>query len=161
MGNYFSIFTGSQIDEKLTGAFAGIHTHDNTTPQSIPTGTTYTKIINWGDNDVSVNATPDATNGQITSLKTGIYRLEGSFSLSSGTANIITWVAPFINGVEFDSIHFKRKISTAGDVGSAALSGIVSLSENDVVDIRARHNNAGSVNLTFEYMNFSISRIDI
>lgn len=154
-------YTTTEIDDKLTGAYGGIHTHENVTAQSIPTGATYTKVVNWMDNDPSANATPDASNGQITALKDGDYRIEGSFSFQSGTANVVSFGSVFIDGVEQEGIHFTRKVSTAGDVGNAGVTGLVSLTSGQVVDFRLRHDNGGSINFTFSYMNLNLARVDI
>lgn len=139
------------------GIFGGIHVHDNSTPQSIPTGTTYTKITSFTDNNESSNVTSDATNDKITITTPGCYQLTGSFSFSSGTSNVIYWVAPFLDGVEKESIHFKRKVSVAGDVGAASLNGVINVATAPIdIDVRVRHNNVGSINFTLEYANLNV-----
>lgn len=154
-------YTTAQINDKLTGAYGGIHVHGNATAQSIPTGATYTKVINFADNDPSANTTPDATNNKITANKTGVYRVEGSFSFLSGTNGIVSFGSVFLAGVEVESLHFSRKIGVAGDVGNASISGLINITAGQEIDFRVRHDNAGAVNLTFSYMNLNLARVDI
>lgn len=154
-------YTTAQINNKLDGAYAGIHTHGNATAQSIPTGATYTKVQNFSDNDPAANATPDATNDKITVGVSGVYRVEGSFSFKSGTNSIVSFASVFLGGVEVESLHFSRKIGVAGDVGNASLSGIIQINAGQEIDFRVRHDNGSAVNLTFTYMNLNLSRVDI
>ena len=141
------------------GIFAGIYINDNSTSQSIPTGTTYTKITAFASNESSNvgGLTGDANNDKITISRIGKYRVEGSFSFSAGTANTKWWGAAFLNGVELDNIHFTRKINTANDVGNVGFTGF--LETNTVpldVDLRIRHDNVGSINVTIEYGNLNM-----
>lgn len=141
----------------LAGIFGGIHVHDNAVAQSVPTGATYTKITAFADNGPSSNMTPDAANDKITVTEAGYYLCNCSLNFSDGTNNVTWFAAPFIDGVEFDSIHIVRKIGTAGDVGSASMSGILTVSTAPVdIDIRVRHDNGGSINITVVYANLSL-----
>ena len=141
-----------------TIAFGGIHVHDNSTPQSIPTGTTYEKVTVFTDNEPSFNVTSDAANDKITITEKGIYRVEGSFSFSSGTANVVYFGAAFLGAVKQDNIHFNRKVSVASDVGNAGFTGFIDVETVPVdLDFRIRHDNAGAVNVTFVYSNMNIN----
>lgn len=140
--------------------FAGIHVHDASTAQSIATGATYTKLTAFTDNSASLNCTADVANDKITITKTGYYLILGSFNFSSGTANVVWRVAPFLNGVELDEIHVNRKTGAAGDVGSASFCGVYSVSTANLdIDCRARHDNGSAVNLTITYANFLVAKI--
>jgi hypothetical protein len=161
MADYIINKTGLQLDAKLTPAYAGIHVHDASTAQSIPTGATYTKLIAFTNNSVSFGAVADAANDLITINTAGVYKIDSSFSMSSGTNNVTFFFTLFSNDVEIDSIHFTRKISTAVDVGSASFSGLISIPAVPVnLDVRVRHNNVGAINLTVSYANFSAIKID-
>ena len=140
-------------------AYAGIHTHDNSTAQSIPNGLTYTKVINFLDNDPSRDCTPDATNNKITSGVAGIFKIDGSFSFTASN-NVTAFGALFINGVEQQNIHFTRKIGTAGDVGNTSFNGFVTLSALDELDFRLRHDDTGADDFTFSYMNLNMFQVD-
>lgn len=139
------------------GTFAEIHVHDASAAESIPTGTTYTKTTAFTDNGPSSNCTPDATNDKITFTKTGFYKVNGSFSFSCGTNNVTFFGAAFLGGTEQDNIHWERKIGTAGDRGNASFTGIIDVtSANTDLDVRVRHDNAGSINFTLYYGNLNV-----
>ena len=140
--------------------YAGISAAENVTAQSIANGATYIKIINYDTNEPSLNITPDFTNGQMTVLSDGNYSIDGSFSFSADTGNLETFFSLFIGGVEQNNIHFTRKIGVGGDVGNASLTGIVALSNGDIIDVRARHDNGSAVDFTFPYMNLNILKVD-
>jgi hypothetical protein len=139
------------------GTFAGIHVHDASAAQSIPTGATYTKLTCYTDNEASSNVTPDATNDKITITRAGIYKVDGSFSFTCGTNNVTFFGALFLDGTEQDNVHWERKIGTAGDRGSASFTGIIDVtSANKDIDVRVRHDNAGSIDFTIYYSNLNI-----
>ncbi len=155
-------YSESNIDSKLTKTYASISAADNSTAQSIATGITYTKVINFDTDGVDNNCTSDFANNKITITDSGKYIVNGSFSMSSGTNNVELFGSLFVDGAEIDEIHFQRKISTLGDVGSASFSGLIDVSSIPVdIDFRVRHDNAGSINFTFSYMNLSVYRIDV
>ena len=57
-----------------------------------------------------------------------------------------------------DNIHFTRKISTAGDVGSASMTGFINVTSVPVdLDLRVRHDHGSAVNITISYANLNIS----
>lgn len=148
------------VDGRITeqGTFAEIHCHDNSTAQTIPTGATYTKVTAFDNDGFSSNCTPDSANDKITITKTGIYRVEGAFSFASGTNNVEVFGSAFLDGVEQDQIHWTRKVGTAGDVGNANFSGFIDVTTAPLdLDFRVRHDQAGSVNLTFSYANLNVS----
>lgn len=142
---------------KKAGTAAEIYVADGSTAQSIPTGVTYTKSTAFTNNGESSNCTSDATNDKITITKTGKYRVSGAFSGQSGTANVVFRGAAFLNGVEQDRVHFKRKFATASDSGSMSFTGFIDVTSVPVdLDFRVRHDNAGSINLTIEYANLNV-----
>jgi len=166
----FKVFRNSTLTERMRilsdghitydGCFAGIHVHDASTAQSIANGATYVKLTAFTDNDGSSNCTADAANDKITITKTGYYRVEGSFSFSSGTANVEWFGSLFAGGVEINSVHWTRKVGTAGDVGNAGFTGIIDITTaNTDVDIRLRHDNAGSVDITVSYANLNVTYV--
>lgn len=141
-------------------SFAGIHVHDASAAQSIATGATYTKLTAFTDDSAELNCTADAANDKITITKTGYYLILGSFNFSSGTANVVWRIAPFLNGTELDEIHVNRKNGAAGDIGSASFCGIYPVSTANLdIDCRARHDNGSAVNLTIEYAHFLVLKV--
>lgn len=141
-------------------AFGGIHVHDNNTAQSVPTGTTYTKITQFDNNNNCYrNVTQDVSNNQLKIKRKGCYLINATFNFESGTPNVIWRIAPFVNGVEIDQIHIYRKTSSAGDAGSATMTGHYDFNVGDVIDCRVRHDNGSAVNFTTEYANFNITYV--
>jgi hypothetical protein len=153
--------TTAEIQESLDGVFGEIYTHENSTTQSIPTGATYTKVINFDANGESNNCTPDFTNSKITITKPGTYFVSCPVSFTEAGSNENWFMSIFADGVEQDDIHFERRIGTGGDYGSASMSGFISASSAIDVDLRVRHDNAGARTLTVRYCNLSVNRVSI
>jgi hypothetical protein len=155
---YLNIKGTVLVDDYLyeDGTFAEIYVADGSTAQSIPTGTTYTKCTLFTTNGASSNCTADATNDKITITKAGKYRVSGTFSMKSGTNNVEFKGTVFYDGTEQSNIHWERKIGVAGDVGNASFSGILTAAANKDIDLRIRHDNAGSIDFTLTYANISI-----
>ena len=142
------------------GTFAGIYVADASAAQNIANGTTYTKSTAFTTNGLSSNCTSDATNDKITITKTGKYFINGSFSFSGANANITWRGCAFLNGVEQNNIHWKRKITTAGDSGSASFCGSINVTSVPVdLDFRLRHDSGTTQGITIEYANLFINYI--
>lgn len=142
------------------GTFAEIHVADGSTAQSIAAGTGYTKLTAFAENGPSSNCTADYANDKITLLHIGKYMVNGDFSIASGTNNVTFKIAAFLGGVEQHNVHVQRKVSVAGDIGAAGFSGIVDVTSVPVdLDMRARHDNVGAVDLTVSYANINVEYI--
>lgn len=142
------------------GCYGEIHLHDNSTAQAVATGATYAKFTLWGDNGLSQHCTADVTNDKITFTKPGIYRVSGSFNFSCDTNNIDFLGTVFLNSVEQDHIHFERKISTGGDIGSAGFTGLIDVTTIGWdLDFRVRHSGVGSVDFTLGYGNLNVTYV--
>ena len=139
------------------GIFADIFVEDGITAQAIPTGAIYTKLTGFTNDGIAENVTPDFANNKITLTKKGRYLVNNSFSAGSGTNNVTFKYVAFLNGVEQDQIHAHRKYSVAGDLGSSSMCGIINVDTVPIdIDIRTRHDNAGSINLTPTYANLCV-----
>jgi len=137
-------------------AYADIHVHDNATAQSIPNGTTYTKITATAENGEYYGATPDAANDKITITKAGKYLVNCSINAGSGTNNITFKFAAFLGGAEMHQVHAHRKYAVADDLGSCSMTGIIDVASVPAdLDIRARHDGVSAVNLTVTYANLN------
>lgn len=147
-------YKAEQIGLLLDGCYGGIHVHDNSTSQAIPAGATYTKINQFVDNDtISNNITPDAANDKITITKNGKYSIFGSLNFKDG-ANVEWWATVFVDGVEQDEVHLNRKMGAGGDVGSGSQLGTFEVTNAPIdVDVRVRHDNALTQNMTLTYSN--------
>jgi len=145
--------------QNLGGSYADLHAHDNSTGQSIATGTTYAKItalIGAGPyNDAAISTSTQ----EITINRAGTYRVALNVSFYSDTNNVIAYFAAFKGTSELDNIHFERKIGTGADVGSSAASGYVTCAAGDIITLRARHDYTAAVTLTVTYANLNVERI--
>ena len=150
-----------QVAGRITeqGTFAEIYILNNSTAQSIPAGTTYTKIDQFTANGLSSNATADYVNNKIILTKAGKYKVSGTISMSSDTNNVVFDLAAFLNGTIQPQLHLKRKVATAGDVGDTMISGFIEAAANDELDIRVITDNAGAVGLTISYGNLNVEYI--
>jgi hypothetical protein len=138
------------------GTYAGIYVADASTAQAIATGTTYTKSTAFTTNGSASNCTSDAANDKITITKTGHYLVNCPVSFSAGTSNVVWKMTAFWNNVEQSQIHTTRKISTGGDVGSTTITGILNVTSVPTdLDIRFRHDQGGSENVTVVYSNLT------
>jgi len=137
--------------------YAEIYVASGTSAQSIPTGATYTKLTGFDTNGLSKRCTADVANDKIVFTRTGVYLVTCSMSASSGTANTTFRFSAFLNGVEQNKIHTKRKFTTVDDVGASSLSGLVDVTTSGwALDLRAAHDGGLAVNLTPVYMNLSV-----
>lgn len=144
-------------------AYATIYVAANTTAAAVPTGSTYTKLSTAGAAlGAYRNCTPSIANSNITIGKAGKYLIICAFSSKLGTTDVLWDTAVFINDVEEPSLHMRRRFSTLGYTFNVAVSGITptSLEVGDIIDIRVKHNNASSVNITNEYANISVVYVD-
>lgn len=152
----------SAISALSSGAFVELHLAENVTAVSIPAGTGYTTYN-------TLTMTCDKRNGftletveEVQSVKAsapGLYYVNATFSSKLGTADVVWDTAVFVNGVEATNLHMRRRFSTAGYTFNVCLSGLLALAENDVLDIRVKHNNADAVSITTEYANINLHRI--
>lgn len=147
--------TTAQLNTLANGVYGGIHQHDNAVAQTIADGATYATLTIWADNDPSNGTTPDEATGTITLPTAGDYKVECQLSMASATANVVTYASAFLDTVEQEQCHFTRKISVAGDIGSASFTGIVTATAGQVLSLRFRHDDASPVNLTVQYGSFN------
>ena len=149
-----------QVNGRITeqGTYASIYLADGSTAQSIPTGVAYTKLVGFTADGLNSNCTSDVANDKITITKLGVYRVEGSFNAASATAGVLIRIAAFLNGAEQDSVHCYRKYTNANDYGSCSFTGFIDVTTVPWdLDVRARHDNGGSINWTPAYMTVNVS----
>jgi len=147
--------------EKLSHeAYAEIYVHENSTSASIPAGSTYTKVV-LANSVIGnyKNCAVDITNGNMTISKSGTYFVNGTFSSKLGTSDVIWDTAIFLNGVEANNLHMRRRFSTSGYTFNVCISGLLKLNGGDVLDVRVKHNNASAVVITNEFTNLNIGCI--
>lgn len=160
-GNTIRDASGNDI---LMHGYGEIYVNDGSTAQSIPTGTTYTKLTGFAANGEfdNVAVTADYANDKIIIKKSGKYLINGSCSFTSGTNSVVFRAALFSGGTEKGNVHWARKVGTGSDVGSASFCGIVDVDVsggNVDLDMRIRHDQAGNINFTPMYMNVTVTEI--
>lgn len=115
-GTMFEDSTGSQIDMATGGTYYGW--------VSASSGISNT-----------VTFVSDATADRLVVHDPGNYFVMGTFSFS-GSVSILAHCYLFKNSTLLSSIEFERKLSAAGDTGSASFSGALALNAEDFIDVR-------------------------
>lgn len=90
----------------------------------IELSTSWTKVTGsfQGNGTSSDDITPDYANDRITISKNGTY-FAGLFPCFSGTNLAVIEGAVYVDGVRQETVRFRRKLGTGGDVGSAGSLG--------------------------------------
>jgi len=122
---------GRQIEVRGSTSNDGTYTITSvaSAPASITTDATFT--LEAAGADVTVTQGDD-----ITIDNAGDYECTLSLSFS-GTGGSETQWAMCINGVSSPAVRLYRKLGSGGDVGAGAVTGIVTLAANDVLDVKA------------------------
>jgi hypothetical protein len=140
--------------------FGEIYAKDNAVETAIAVAGTYVQIAIFDTNGQSNGATPDHTNDHITIDTAGIYLVIASIhveSIGAGAADVVGIDVRKNNGtVTFDNLHAHRKLAGGGgDIGSISVSGIISLSAADTLEVWIA-NEDNNTNLVVEDIAFSI-----
>lgn len=141
-------------------AYGQIYVTDGTATQSIPSGTTYTKLTLFTDtlNDdghYSTNITVSATNDNLTAKVAGSYLITTRFA---GTVTSSTRIYAVLfrtrSGVATELHHTEGvyKYGSTSDVLSTPCGGIVHLNVGDSLDFRIRHTNGSAITYTGEQL---------
>ena len=133
---------------------------EGATAQSIPTGATYTKITAFTTALLGADGCdPDPANDQITVEDAGVYVVGFTRAYHADTANVIWHVAVFVNGVLAPQSVVSIKTASTATPFYADLDVPVVCAAGDTIDIRLRHDNGGSVNITYEHATLYVQRI--
>lgn len=100
----------------------------------------------------------NSTSDRLTVSNSGDYLVNASISFGTATNNRIVEGSVFKNGVKVDFLSFRRKLSS-GDLGVAAITGIISLAATDYIDLRFTSDGTGDV-IGVEIINFNISQVN-
>jgi hypothetical protein len=97
------------------------------------------QVTTFAANGASNQMTPDHTNDHITVDKAGVYLCNVTISAESvGGAGYEVGFSVFKNNgaTQFQNLHVHRNLSGAGgDTGSMGMTGIITLSANDTVEV--------------------------
>ena len=162
-GDYF---TGDTVEDalqeiggKMKTSFGEMYLYNGNTAQSIPLGTTYTKITPFFASGEVLNCNVDHANQQIIISRKGKYRVTGTFSSKLDSNGNTLETTLFKNGVEIPKLHVIRKISVAGEPSTGSMTCILDCNIGDIIDIRVRHDRNGAVGLTVMYGNLNVTKI--
>lgn len=137
--------------------FGGIHVADNTDADTIATAT-ISKFERFTTNNPSNNTIPDFNNNQIEITKAGNYFISVSFSFS-GDASVDWHFHVRINTTTLENLHTNRKLGAGGDIGSASMSGIATLSVGDMLNVSMQHTAGVNKSITMEDCTLSLFQI--
>lgn len=131
------------------------HFQGNVTATSIGVVDTPVKVVGTtsaGDTNLFTHTTGRLTyNGILTKE----FMVVTSMSLTSAAANKKYTVYIAKNGTVLTKTGISRHVATTTDVGAASISGLVSLAENDYIEIFIE-NNTDTTNPTVEDLNFCV-----
>ena len=136
--------------------YGDLYVHGNTTGQTISTAT-LTQVTTFDTAGESNLTTPNHTTDDITISKAGRYLITMSSSFS-GDPNV-TWLGGVYknNGAtQLSNLQTKRKLGAGGDVGSVSISGIVSLSANDTIEVWFQHAEGVDKSITVAELTLSV-----
>jgi len=144
-------------DRQTMGSFAIGQIYIDT-PQvlNLAVAGTYYQIVG-ATADLQIGTT--IASSRITVKESGYYRINFSSSFTHANNNSVIHQSLFIDGVENTKFETERKIGNGGDVGAVAFGGVIYLTANQIVDIRAKIL-SGTGNLTTNHFNFNISLIN-
>jgi len=139
------------------GIFGEICTILNTTPQTIPSGSTFCKCTAFNTNGISSNITPDQLNNKIVLTIPGTYLIKGDFSALADSVNVVLEGAIFLNNVKQSNTVFTRKIGIMDDICNPGFNGVITVKNAPAdLDLRIHHDKASDVDITIINANLSI-----
>lgn len=131
------------------------------TTQTIPTGTTYTKITPFNANMAgSIGSTPQEALDQITVDRAGVYMVGFTRTYYVNTANTTWTVAVFVDGVVVPQSIQAIKISSTNTPIYADLDVPVICVAGSVIDFRVQHDNGSSVVISYRAATLYAQAID-
>jgi hypothetical protein len=157
----FLIYTGSAWTEIAVAStalsYGELYTDDNSggTPQVI--GTSAVQVNQWDAVGSENNMTGSVSTDDITADVGGTYLAFLSLSFSGTSSS--TFVIEITKGDAGQAnLRCERKLGTAGDVGSCSVSGLISLSTNDTVEVYATADGA-SKNFLVHEANLTLHKV--
>ena len=119
------------------------------------------KVTAFTQNGESYNgATADAANDKITITRVGKYKVACVASTYLGTANVVLDSTIFAGGTRVAKLSASRLVTNANGRSSSCISGILDVTSVPIdIDLRVRHDNSGSVNITPVHINLNVEQI--
>lgn len=145
----------------LSGSYAGIYVQNGSTAQSVPTGSTYTKLTGFTTDMVANDCTADAASDKITITRTGHYKVSGTISFSlSNTFGTSTYWSAFLDGSEIASAQSVFRPATNNMPYTTGFSGFVDVTSAPLdLDMRMYHSNGAAVDVTLISTQLTVERL--
>jgi len=143
------------------GIYGEIYTKDNTDTTTL-NNSGKVQVLIFDSNGESRDTTPDHTNDHIIIEKPGRYLVTISLTIANtaGAAHVISLGLFKNNGVtQLNNVHAGRGLTTATNVGSVSMSGLVEFSKDDTVELWALTDSGTDRAVTFEDVTLSIIKI--
>jgi len=117
----------------------------------------YYTLTNWTAGKTN-NTTLDA-DSTILLLTAGTYLVNFSFSFTHSNNSVLTHISAFnsTDNTEYTNIETERTIGNGSDIGCVSGTGLITVSANDKVSIRAKADKTG--NLTINHGNLNIIKL--
>lgn len=160
------LFTNSTLAASINGAgylsykgtFANMYIADNTTPVTIPAGTSWTKVTGAQQGEYS-NMTCSVANSKITTVKAGRYEITLSMTSKTNTANTSLETCVYIGGSRNAKLSTNRELINADKYIPASVTSIVSIPASTDIEVYTRHDKGSSIDLTVYTGNISVEYI--
>jgi len=140
------------------GTFGNLYIADNTTPLTIPMGTSWTKVTGVNAGEYS-NMTVSSANAKITTVKAGRYEITLSMTSKTSTANTSLETCVFIGGTRESRLSTNRELINANKYSSTSVTSIINIGAGVDIEVYTRHDNGNSVDLTVYTGNLSVKYI--
>jgi len=142
--------------------YAGIYADDNADFTVLAAQDTWYQVTIFSANETYLDAVPDHTNDHITITSTGVYHITASISSWSAQANDYYYAVFKNNGAtELSNLEARRQTDAASTPGSVSISGRVSLTAADTIELWVKRTDGGasSKNLTIDHVNLGLNYI--
>ncbi len=139
--------------------YGSIYVDGGAVAQTIAQGATYTKSTAFTTDGNDSGGISDVANDQLV-LTRGAWHITAAISFFTDTNSNDVIGALFLDDVEQGNLHFKRRIGTGSDIGSASIAGIVVVDQDtETLDLRLRHDVTGDEDITVVYANLNGHKI--
>ena len=152
----------THLPASVQTAYGEISVENNTTETAIAVTNTWYQVTVFNTDGEANDATPDHSNDHITINTAGIYMVNVSASIlsGSGSASMFEVEVKTNDGVTaHTNVHTDRAMAGGGgDQGSISLSGLIDFAVDDTVELWVR-NKAGTTNIVFEDATLTVQQV--
>lgn len=140
--------------------FGEIWTNGNGATTALSGLSTWAKFEGFSQNGYGRGAVPDHTSDHITISRNGRYFISVAVSFFGGAnATYEIGVKRNSGALSFGNLHTERKLNAAGDISSASIGGITSLSASNTIELWVQQTLGTLVNPTLKNVTLSVFEI--